>query len=319
MATLVTWDEFTAGARPQGGTIRELVLAEVTNVISAQRPLMSTISRGDRDVTNTFIEVLEDTFRSRGNNAWVEGVAATNPDLTQPTRSFTHVQSFAEFGYVSDEQRLVGHYNGDPFPYQIRKHLNQLLNDIEHADHRGSAATGATSAARQYDGMLNLPVAASTAGGTFTSSSGTTFTESVMIDLLQAFKDNNYDVIPTAAFVNSWLKRTISEFSTKVTRNVDAAALTQVLMIERHQSDFGNLDVQYSEDQLNAASRTVQGNSFIALDPRKFRHGWLRRPTVEMLPRDGLRDRFQINAQVSLVYDTRKAVGGGEGYVANIT
>lgn len=316
MATLVTWDEFSSGGRPQGGTIRELVLGEVANLISKRRPAMAVLPQGS--VTNTYVESLEDEFASRAHNATLEGAAATDPALTQPTRNYFHVQSFSKWGQVSDEQRLVGHYGmSDPFTYQGDKKLTELLNDIEHALHRGSAATGATNATRQYNGFLNIPDS-TTSQATYTSSSGTTFTEEVLVDLLQVFRDNAFDVVPTVAFVAAYLKRTISEFSTRITRNVDAADRLQSLIIERHTSDFGDLDVIYSEDQLQAASKTAQGNSIIFMDPSFLSIGWLRRPMVEQLPRDGLRARFQINAQATLIYRTDKAIGGGDGFVAYI-
>jgi hypothetical protein len=188
------------------------------------------------------------------------------------------------------------------------------MNDIEHTFHRGSAATGATDAPRQTVGLLNLP-----SSTTFTSSSGTTFTESVMVDLLQVFKDNSYDIVPSVAFVNSWLKRTISEFSTKVTRNVDANDRSQILIVERHTSDFGDVDVFYTEDQLKSNSRTTSGNSIVFMDPSFFQKAWKKMPTLEQLPRDGLRDRFQINAHCGLLYRTTKALGGGTGYVPYVS
>jgi len=315
LATLVTWDEFSSGGRPQDGTIRELVLEEVTNLTSRRRPLMSTI--GKRAVSNTFVEILTDTLASRGYNATVEGAAATDPALSQPGRHFVHVQSFAEWGQVSDEQRNVGHYNDDPYTYQVRKKLEEMLNDIEHAMHRGSAATGATDAPRQFNGLLNI-FANQTGTATYTSSSGTTFTEEVLVDLLQVFRDQSLDVLPSQAYVASYLKRTISEFSTRITRNVDAAARRQELIIERHTSDFGDLDVMYSEDQLNAAGKTLSGNSIAFVDPQYFQAGWLKAPTVEALPRDGLRDRFQMNAHATLVFKNEKGGGGGEGFVGYI-
>lgn len=311
MANLVTWDEFTSGGRPQGGTIAELVLSEVTNLVSRRRPLMASI--GQRDVTGTFVELLTDSLDARGHNANVEGVAATNPDLTQPLRHFVHVQSFAKWGVVSDEQRLVRHYTEDPYLYQIRKQLETMMNDIEHTLHRGSAATGATSATRQFAGLLNI-----FDSNTFTSSSGTTLTEEVLVDLLQVFRDQSLDVVPTQAYVAGFLKRTISEFSTRVTRNVDAVQRLQTLIIERHASDFGDLDVLYSEDQLQAASKTAQGNSICFIDPTLFKVGWMRRPMVEALSRDGLRDRFQMNAQATLLYQNDDGGGGGTGFVSYI-
>jgi len=316
MATLVTWDEFTSGGRPQGGTIRELVLNEVANLISKRRPAMAVLPQ--ESVTSTFVEVLEDTFATRAFNATLEGAASTDPALSQPVRNFVHVQSFSKWGQVSDEQRLVGHYGmSDPFTYQGQKKLTETLNDMEHALHRGSAATGATSATRQFDGFLNIPEKTAS-DATFTASSGTTFTEEVLVDLLQVFRDQAFDVVPTIAFVASFLKRTISEFSTRVTRNVDATDRLQSLIIERHTSDFGDLDVIYAEDQLLAANKTSQGNSIIFMDPSFLSIGWLRRPMVEQLPRDGLRARFQINAQATLIYRSDKAIGGMEGAVSYI-
>lgn len=312
MGTLVTFDEYTAGEPPRGGTIREVVMAEVANVINKRRPLLANLP--NKPVNTTYIEALEDTLTTRGHNATIEGIAYTAQDSTQPTRHFTHVQSFYKSGQVSDEQRRVGHYNQDPLTYQKNKKLNELMNDIEHTFHRGSAASGTSAIARQTVGLLNL--ATSTL---FTNSSGTTFTEAVLVDLLQAFNDNEYDVVPSQSYVNSWLKRTISEFSTKVTRNVDAMDRAQILIVERHASDFGDLDVFFTQDQLKGGSRTTSGNSIVFLDPRHFAKGWFVPPTVEDLSRDGLRDRFQVNAQVALLYKTDKALGGGDGYVPFIS
>jgi hypothetical protein len=309
---LVTWQEFTGGQAPRGGTIKELVLSEVANLITKRRPLMGQIAHGN--VQGTFVEALEDTLGSRSHNATLEGAAATDPALTQPSRLFYTVQSFSKWGKVSDEQRLVAHYNEDPYAYQKGKQLDQLLNDIEHTLHRGSHVTGATSSARQLDGMLNIFGTA-----TFTDSSGTTLTEGVFIDLQQSFGDNNYDTFPTQCYVNSWLKRTISEYSTKITRNSDMAAAHQQLVIERHTSDFGDLDVFYTIDQLKSASRTTSGNSLIFIDPTAFSVGWLRRPMIEDLARGGLNDQFQMNAMCTLVYKSAKAGGGGLGYVPYIT
>lgn len=312
---LVTWQEFTAGERPQGGTIKEVVLARVTNLISRRRPLMSSI--GQTKVSNTFVEQLTDSLGTRGLNAVQEGAVATDPALAQPTRHFSHVQSFGQWGIVTDEQRLVGHYNEDPFVYQVRKKLEELMNDMEHALHRGTSVTGATNASRQLDGLLNL--LSSTTSTTFSNVSGdeVTLTEEVFIDLLQVFRDNNLDVLPTQVYCNSWIKRTISEFSTRVTRNVNVAARTQELIIERHTSDFGDVDILYSEDQLVSAFKgdvsasvdSIAANSMIFIDPQYFRVGWLRPPTVEQLPRDGFRDRFQINGHATLLFDNDQ--GGG--------
>lgn len=315
MATLVTWDEFTDGGRPQGGTIPETVLDEVTNLVSRRRPLLSSL--GMRDVTGTFIEMFTDTLETRGYNAVAEGIAFTAQQLAQPVRHFNHVQTFYKSGQISDTDKKVRHYNGDPMTYQISKRLEALLNDIEHTLHRGSAATGATNLPRQTSGMLNVfPTTSSPL--TFTSSSGTTLTEDVFVDLLEVWAANKLDVRPSQCYVNSKLKRTISEYSTKITRNVEAGSKMQMLIVERHESDFGALDIMFSEDQLASATKITSGNSLMFIDPSLFKVGWLTKPTVEELSRDGLRRRFQIHAECGLVYMNAQGGGGGTGYVPYI-
>ena len=309
---LLSWQEFTASGRPQGGTIPEELMDFVTNVSAKDRPALALF--GKRRVQTTFVEVLEDTLPSRALNAWIEGVAATDLALTTPTRHFHHVQNFARWGQVSDVQRAVEHKGfADALMYQEKKAIDATLNDVELAIHRGSSITGATDAARQFGGLLNILTT------NFTATSGTTLTENLFGDIIQRFVDGNTEIRPSVVFVNSLLKRTISEYSTKTTRFVDAAEKVQYFTVEQHHSDFGDVFIYYSRDQLNAATKTSQGNSIVILDPSFFETGWLQPLTSEILARNGLRTQFQISAQLTLLYRTEKAGGGGTGFVANIS
>lgn len=309
---LNTWQEFTAGGRPQGGTIPEDLRDFVENVSAKDRPALALFRRSK--VNTTFVEWLEDTLASRGFNAFNEGVASTDPPLTTPSRTFTHVQQFAKWGEVSDTQRDVDHKGFmDALMYQEKKKIDELLNDIEHTIHRGSSATGATNAPRQFGGLLNIITT------NFTASSGTTMIEEVFNDYVQSFVDGGTDVRPTACFVNSWLKRTISLYNTKVTRNVNASERIQELVIEQHRSDFGDILVYYARDQLKSATKTTQGNSIVILDPSFFETGWLAPLRSEILARDGLRTRFQISAQMTLIFRTQKAGAAATGLVPFIT
>ncbi len=311
MGQLLTFQEYTAGGRPQGGTIPELLMDFVENVSPKDRPALA-LCRKSR-VTNTFIEWLEDVLPSRGYNAFNEGVGETQPDLVTPSRTFTHVQLFARWGQVSDVQRAVMHKGfSDAYLYQEKKAIDSTLNDIEHAIHRGSSATGATNAPRQFGGLLNILTT------NFTNACGITLTETVFNDLVQAFQDNSVDIHPTVAFVNSWLVRTISQYSTSVTRNVDAAARVQELVVEQHKSDFGDVYKYYSRDQLKGASRTATGNSIVLADPSYFETGWLQQLMSESLPRTGLRTTFQVSAMCTLIYRTQKAGGGGINFIPYI-
>lgn len=317
MATLLTWaEEDTSSNRPGvGGTIAEIVLSEVTNLVSRKRPLMSSI--GDVDVEGTFVEVLTDELETRAFNAVEEGIAFTAQDLTQPVRHFVHVQTFYKSGQISDIQQKVRHYNGDPMTYQVNKRLQAMLNDIEHSLHRGSALSGSSGTARQLAGLLNI-FPNTTAPLTMSDYTGETLSEKQFVDLLEVFQANTLDVVPTQCYVNTKGKRTISEYSTKVTRNVNAAERIQQLIIERHTSDFGDVDVMLSHDQLNSADDVTSGTSVTFIDPAKFKKGWLTKPTVEELSRDGLRRRFQMHAQCTLVYMNDQAGGGGTNFIPAI-
>jgi hypothetical protein len=311
MSTLLTWQEFTAGGRPQGGSIPELLLDFIENVSPIDRPALALLRKVR--VSGTYVEWQEDALASRAHNAWLEGVDSTNPDLTTPSRKFTHVQNFMKFGEVSDIQRYVDHKGfNDAYMYQENKKVNELLNDIEHTLHRGSAATGATDTARQFPGLLNILTT------NFTSSSGTTLTEEVFNNLLQLFYDNAVDVTPSVAFVNSWLKRTISLYSTNVTRFMPAMTPVQKLVIEEHQSDFGTVRIYLSRDQLKSASKVTSGNSIVFIDPSYFETGWLSPLTSEQLARQGSKTRFMIQANMTLIYRTEKAGGGGTDFVPYI-
>lgn len=308
---LLTWQEFTASARPQGGTIPEDLRDFVENVSPVDRPALGLFRK--TRVGTTFIEWLEDSLPSRGHNAYIEGVTASDQALTTPSRTFTHVQQFARWGFVSDTQRAVEHKGfADAYLYQERKAVEATMNDLEHTLHRGSSATGATSAARQFGGLLNV------LSTNFTDSSGTTLTEEVFGDLIQLYVDNNVDVRPTTAFVNAYLKRTISLYSTKNTFYIPALSNVQSLVVEQYKSDFGDVGVYFSRDQLISASKVTYGNSVVLLDPSYFEVGFLVPLRTETLARDGLRTRFQVSAEATMIYRTEKAGGGGTGFVPYI-
>lgn len=311
---LNTWQEFgsAAGSRPQGGTIPEDLRDFVENASAMDRPALALFRKSR--VGTTYVEWLEDSLPSRGLNAWIEGVAATDLALTTPTRKFAHVQNFARWGMVTDVQRQVEHKGfSDAFLYQEKKAIDATLNDVEHALHRQTSVTGATTAARQFAGLIPIMQTSSN----YTQFSGITLTESLFGDLLQLFTDNGTEIQPRVAFVNSLLKRTISGFSTNVTRYVEAQLKQQINTIERHTSDFGEVDIYYSRDQLKGASKTAPGNSLTLLDPAFFETAWLQPLMSEVLARNGLRTQFQLSAMCTLIYRTTLAIGGVDNCIAN--
>jgi hypothetical protein len=299
MAMLQTWQEIPATGRPTGGSIVEDLRDFVENVSAVDRPALSLLRKSR--VKTQFVEWLEDTLPARAHNAADEGAAATQPALTTPSRTVAHVQTFADWGMVSDVQRAVEHAGMEDMElYQENKSVKSVLNDIEHAIHRGSAETGASGTARQMAGFLNCITTNAT------NVSGVTLTEDIFGDIIQLFVDGGTEIRPSVGFVNSYLKRTISQYSTSVTRNIEAAARTQLLVIERYESDFGAMDIYFSRDQLKGTTRTGDLNSLVIIDPQYFELGWLQSLMSEQLARNGLRTQFQVSAMLTLVYRAEK-------------
>lgn len=205
---------------------------------------------------------------------------------------------------MSDRQRNVSHAGlDDMLTYQELKKFISLRNDIEHALHRQSGASGTTDVAPQMIGILNV------SSTLLSDHSGVTLTEDVFTDIMQ--RSYSYEIAPRQVYCGPLIKRTISQYNTKVTRNIDASEKRQILRVDELDTDFGSVDVMMSRDQITAASKTTDtANTFIVIDPDYLQTGWLQRVRRERLSRDGLRDRFQISAELTLIYRTPVAING---------
>jgi len=305
---LLTYTE-TGDTAQKGGSIREDLLDFIENVSPADTPLYNNL--GQIKVNAGYVEYLEDTLAAAAANAWTEGAAATDVTLTTPSRNVSIVQNFQKHFHVSGREEAVNHAGmASMLTYQEIKKAKEIKRDIELALHRGSAVSGTTSVAPQFNGMLN---ALST---NMTSSSGTTLTESVFNDLLTlAF---SYNVNLREVYCNMYLKRTINGYSTNVTRNISAEAKRQLNIVDVYDSEVGTVALFKSRDQLQAATKSAQGNSFIAIDPDYFQVGWLRPLKTQTLGLDGDRTRKLMVGELTLIVRSEKAGVGGKGYVANI-
>jgi len=330
----VTWQEFSSGGRPQGGTIRESLQNFVANVAPQETPLLSGLQQVR--VQSTYVEWLEDTLPARGFNAVKEGISYTEMAVSLPIRRFAHCQTFYKSGAVSDIERLVSHAGfEDPMVYAEQKAFLSLKNDIEHALHQGTAATGSTDAYRQIGGLLSILSTNFTnmivAGDSYYT--GVTLTESILNDILELVYANG-TVQPSELYCGPKIKRTISGMNTKTTFQLNAAERRQILATDWYVSDFGDLKIFLARDQAKTSGKLCSGpiteldaddrpptdkdNSFVVIDPRYFQTGWLHEVRREILPRDGLRDRFQLSATVCLICKSERAGGGARGLSANI-
>jgi len=312
MAVLLTWQEIVANTLRSDKTIKPEVLQDaIYNVSPHETPLLSRLQQVA--VKNQYVEWLTDTFRDAKTNAVLEGIAfTTNASFTVPQRASNIVQTFYEGGAISDRQRSVDHYAmDDPLLYYEGKTLIEMKKDMELALLYGTAVTGTTDVALQMNGFFNVISSVNT------SSSGTTFTEQVFNDLLELVW-SGAEVAPTEVYVNGRLKRTISLYSTKITPFIRAEEKKQVLVVDRYQSDFGDLDIIPHRMINKSNAVNTSGNDVLIIDPSWFATGWLEPLKREILPRDGLRVRFQLSGAFTLVYRHERGGAVGREYVAYI-
>lgn len=291
MSTFLTWDEIVASTMDSDASIREDLQDAIYNVSPYDTPILSRLRQAK--VNNQFVQWQTDSFRAAAANAMLEGIAFTAKDLVSPARASNLTQIFYESGQISDVQRQVAHAGmDDPVVYYEGKKVVELKKDIELALVKGSAATGTTGTAMQMNGFMNC------LSTNKTSLSGITFTESIFTNLLQLGWTNS-DVQPTEVYVGPQLKRTISNYSTRVTPFIDAETKKQMVTVSNYESDFGSVTVHLHRNLTSAASSV---NEILIIDPNWFATGWLQPLKREILPRDGTRINFQLTANLTLLY-----------------
>jgi hypothetical protein len=296
MSLHTTWDEIVASTLRSNKTIREDLQDAIYNVTPAETPLLSRLQMVGVD--NMYVQWLVDVYADAAANAQLEGIAFTDLDLTVPTRAANITQIFYKGGKVSDRQRAVEHAGfDDPFVYYEGKHVVEIKRDMELAIVKGSAATGDTDTANQMNGFLNF------LSTNNTDQSGVTLTEKIFNDVLELVWGNTA-MFPNEVYVGPQLKRTISIYSTKVTPFVQAAERRQILTTSMYESDFGTLSVNLHRDLASAAAGA---NEMLVIDPNWFATGWLQPLRREILARDGKRDRYQISAELTVLFRNEKA------------
>lgn len=89
---LLTYNEFSVGGLPKGGSIREDLMDFIENLSPADTPLYNNL--GQVEVHAGYVEYLEDTLGAAAANAWAEGAQASDQALAVPTRNVSIVQNF---------------------------------------------------------------------------------------------------------------------------------------------------------------------------------------------------------------------------------
>ena len=268
--------------------IREDLLAVLTNISPTETQLVSGLATST--ATSTLHEWLTDTLGSVKTNAFVEGVDASYPNLTNPQRLFNYTQIFRQAYQVSDTERAVNTaaFN-DRFAYEATKALKMLKNDMEYALMRGSLACGSGSAARQLKGIKNWL-------SLVTSQSGTSLSEDILNDYLQLVWENGTEV--NAIYGGMYMKRKISGFTAGATKQVDIKDRRLINAVDVYEADAARLVKLFAHRYVTVSGDT--NYDIVGINEDMFRIAYLRKPFTRELAKTGDATKGEVVAEATL-------------------
>jgi hypothetical protein len=255
---------------------REDLLDIINNLDYKEFQLTSGLSTGTAD--NILHQWLKDTLKTPGVNAYVEGTDASYQDRTDPTRLTNWTQIVRIPFSVSDtERRVVSAGFNDRYTYESTKAMKEWKQDLEFAVLRGSMACGTGSAARQMKGIKNWVTNS-------TSQSGTSLTETMLNDYLQAVWEDGTQV--NAIYAPIYLKRKISGFTAGANKNVNADDKRLTLAVDVYQADAASM-VKLFKHRFMAGQAGDINYDLLGINEEFFRIDYLRKPSVRELAKTG--------------------------------
>lgn len=255
---------------------REDLLDIISNLDYKEFQLTSGLSTGTAD--NILHQWLKDTLKTPGTNAYAEGVDASYQDRTDPTRLTNWTQIIRIPFSVSDtERRVVSAGFNDRYTYESTKAMKEWKQDHEFAVLRGSLACGSGSAARQMKGIKNWVA-------NVTSQSGTSMTETMLNDYLQAVWDDGTQV--NAIYAPIYLKRKISGFTAGTTKFTTADDKRLTNAVDVYQADAASMVKLFKHRFMSGQSGDINYD-LLGINEEFFRIDYLRKPVVRELAKTG--------------------------------
>lgn len=272
---------------------REDLLDLITNLDYKEHQLVDTLGTSSAD--NILHQWLQDTLKSPGLNAKVEGADATYAARTNPSRKTNHTQIIAIEYNVSDSDRAVNSAGfEDRFSYEAEKAMKEYKQDVEYALMRGTLSCGTGSAARSLKGMQ-----AWLSDGNVTAQSGVSMTEAMLNDYLEAAWTDGVEV--DAIYAPMYMKRKISGFVGAATeKNISATDRRLVNAVDVYQADTaGNIRL-YAHRYVHNPVEGDVNYGIVGVKRDFFKIAYLRRPKTEMLAKTGDSTKGRIVAELTM-------------------
>jgi len=269
---------------------REDLLDIITNLSPRETQLLSGL--GTSAAKDIYHQWLIDTLKSVAVNAYVEGVDATYPDRSDPTR-YSNVTQIVRVGYeVTDTERAVvsAGFN-DRYAYEAQKAFKEWSNDTEYALMRASMGCGSGSAARQMQGVKNWMTS-----NNYTDASGASLSEAMLNNYFQDVWTDGTQV--NAVYVPMKLKKKISSFTAGATKNVDLTDRRLVNAVDIYEADAASMVKLFAHRYVTVSGDT--NNDIVGLDEDKWRIAYLRKPITRELSKTGDSTKGEVVGELTL-------------------
>lgn len=213
------------------GNMIEDVMLEVTTLSPEDRPFMEGISK--KKAIQTTHQWPIDHLNARASLATIENASISAGTSLAPIRKLNYTEYMTTAWQVSNTDIAVqGAGVDDMFMYQRSKKLKELANGVEYDLINSTASAGLTTAARTMTGMI------ASITSNLSNATGMTVTETMFVNLFSLAWISGGN--PRKVFVNSTMKKAITNFTANVVRQVSADKATQFNSVDFYVNDFTN-------------------------------------------------------------------------------
>lgn len=290
--------DYPSGWTYDNKAIREDLLGMITNVTPRENQLLYGLSQSS--ALQPIHQFPEDTLKTVGVNARVEGADASFAVRTNPSRNINYCQiiSIPVMVTGSDDGANAAGYSGGRMAYEMDKAIKEYANDAEFALMRSTLVCGSGTAARSMKGLKAF------ASTLLTSQSGISLSESMLIDHLDAgwVQGVNFKEV----YVGRVLKKRINSFTANSTLFQDPTDKRLVNSIDVYETTNGPVKIMRHRYITQSGDAN---NDLVTIDPDHISIAYYRKPTVQDLAKTGDAEKKQIIGEMTLECRTEKSVG----------
>lgn len=259
--------------------IREDLLDVITNLSPQETQLFTGLKRGKK-ATNTYHEYPVDSYAAVTGTSTdkkaVEGADWGDDDVTTPTREGNYTQIIKQTYKVTGTAQAVDTAGmTSPKAYQQAKALVNWKHKAEWSILHGVKAAGDASTAREMGGLFDLTTTNAVA------ETGT-LTEQRLGDYIQLGWENSSAKI-TEIYGGAYVKRTISGFTSGLSKNIDASDKRLVNAVDWYETDFGLAKI-FLHRYIDSVVSSPGTHNLLLVAPETLFYSGLREPVNKDVP-----------------------------------